>query len=87
MSKFRQLRNKNLSAMAALTLTASIIVPAGAQLIPLKADAGQQLGQTNFDEGVGLPWHIVESAPAEMEFEELLPAVRTDGTVSSATEV
>ena len=69
MSKFRQLRNKSLSAMAALTLTASIIVPAGAQLIPLKADAGQQLGQTNFDEGVGLPWHIVESAPAEMEFE------------------
>ena len=51
MSKFRQLRNKSLSAMAALTLTASIIVPAGAQLIPLKADAGQQLGQTNFDEG------------------------------------
>ena len=31
--------------------------------------AGEQLGQTDFDDGVGLPWHIVESEPAEMEFE------------------
>ncbi|MBQ3968230.1 MAG: glycoside hydrolase family 9 protein [Lachnospiraceae bacterium] len=33
------------------------------------AQAGQQLGQTDFDDGVGLPWHIVESEPAKMEFE------------------
>lgn len=32
------------------------------------AYAGQQLGQTNFDDGVGLPWHVCESAPGEMEF-------------------
>lgn len=31
--------------------------------------AGELLGQTNFDDGVGLPWHICETAPAEMEFE------------------
>ena len=31
--------------------------------------AGQQLGQTDFENGVGLPWHVCESAPGEMEFE------------------
>ncbi|MBQ7487029.1 MAG: glycoside hydrolase family 9 protein, partial [Clostridia bacterium] len=33
------------------------------------AMAGQQLGQTNFDDGSGLPWHVVESMTAKMEFE------------------
>lgn len=31
--------------------------------------AGQQLGQTDFSDGVGLPWHVCESAPGEMDFE------------------
>lgn len=31
--------------------------------------AGQQLGQTDFESGVGLPWHVCESAPGEMDFE------------------
>ena len=31
--------------------------------------AGQQLGQTDFENGVGLPWHVCESAPGKMEFE------------------
>ena len=31
--------------------------------------AGEQLGATDFDDGVGLPWHIVESIPADMDFE------------------
>lgn len=36
---------------------------------PLGVIAGQQLGQTDFDDGVGLPWHICESRTAEMEFD------------------
>jgi endoglucanase len=36
---------------------------------PLGVMAGQQLGQTDFDNGVGLPWHICESRTAEMEFD------------------
>ncbi len=32
------------------------------------AFAGQQLGQTDFESGAGLPWHVCESAPGEMEF-------------------
>ncbi len=34
----------------------------------LTASAGQQLGQTDFENGIGLPWHVCESAPGEMEF-------------------
>ena len=34
----------------------------------LRASAGQQLGQTDFENGVGLPWHVCESVPGEMEF-------------------
>ena len=32
-------------------------------------NAGEQLGQTDFDDGVGLPWHICESETGKMEFE------------------
>lgn len=35
----------------------------------MTAYAGQQLGQTDFSDGVGLPWHVCESAPGEMDFE------------------
>ena len=31
--------------------------------------AGQQLGQTDFDDGVGLPWHICESTTGKMDFD------------------
>ncbi|MBE6852317.1 MAG: glycosyl hydrolase family 5 [Ruminococcus sp.] len=31
-------------------------------------NAGQQLGQLDFDDGVGLPWHICESETGKMEF-------------------
>ncbi|MBQ8959756.1 MAG: glycoside hydrolase family 9 protein [Ruminococcus sp.] len=50
-------------------MTLSAMAPAAAVLFPMNAQAGQQLGQTDFDEGVGLPWHICESAPGEMDFE------------------
>ncbi len=36
---------------------------------PLYASAGQQLGQTDFDDGVGLPWHVCESTTGKMDFE------------------
>ncbi|WP_303838459.1 glycoside hydrolase family 9 protein [Ruminococcus flavefaciens] len=56
------------SALAAVVVAAGAVCPAGTQFAPLTADAGQQLGQTDFENGVGLPWHIVESAPGEMDF-------------------
>ena len=69
MSKKSSLRNKAVSTVAAVMIAAASFAPAAVRLAPLYASAGQQLGQTDFDEGVGLPWHIVESAPGEMDFE------------------
>lgn len=57
-----------LSLMAAAVVAAGACVPAGALNARISANAGQQLGQTDFEQGVGLPWHIVESAPGEMDF-------------------
>lgn len=34
----------------------------------LSAYAGQQLGQTDFESGVGLPWHTCESMTGKMDF-------------------
>jgi endoglucanase len=53
---------KTLATVSALCLTASLMVPMG-------ADAGQMLGQLNFDDGVGLPWHVCESATASLDFD------------------
>ncbi len=65
------MRNKLIGKAVSGLMAAVIAVgsTAPAVLSPLTADAGQQLGQTDFDEGVGLPWHICESAPGEMDFE------------------
>ncbi len=62
-------RNRTASVAAAVMIAAASLAPTALRLVPLSANAGQQLGQTDFNEGVGLPWHIVESAPGEMDFE------------------
>ena len=41
----------------------------GLSALTITASAGEQLGQTDFDDGSGLPWHICESATGEMDFE------------------
>ena len=61
-----RLIGKAVSGFIAAVLAVGSAAPA---ICPLMADAGQQLGQTDFDKGAGLPWHICESAPGEMDFE------------------
>ena len=68
MKKFRHLRNKAVSLSAAALITFASAAPAFFQSPISDAYAGQQLGQTNFDDGIGLPWHIVESGPSKMKF-------------------
>ena len=68
MNKRTKFGKRAFSAMAAAAVAAGIMAPAVMQVVPMTANAGQQLGQMNFDSGVGLPWHIVESAPGEMDF-------------------
>lgn len=69
MSKFKKLRRSTLLALTAAVLASSSTLPIMYEVLDLNAFAGEQLGQTNFDEGVGLPWHVCESAPGEMDFE------------------
>lgn len=57
-----QIWKRVISAAMAATLVA------GGSLCALPASAGQQLGQTNFDNGVGLPWHVCESLTGKMNF-------------------
>ena len=38
------------------------------QSAALSVFAGEQLGQSDFNDGVGLPWHICESATGQMDF-------------------
>ena len=60
---------KSILCTAAALVTLSSAAPYAGQLAVMNSYAGEQLGQTNFDEGVGLPWHICESAPGEMDFQ------------------
>ncbi|MBR1392692.1 MAG: glycoside hydrolase family 9 protein [Ruminococcus sp.] len=56
-----------LAAAAAAVLMAVSAVPT--EFVGMiTAHAGEQLGQTDFENGVGLPWHIVESIAGEMDF-------------------
>ncbi|MDE5945892.1 MAG: glycoside hydrolase family 9 protein [Oscillospiraceae bacterium] len=49
---------------AAMLTTATVGIVA-----PMSASAGNMLGQSNFDEGVGLPWHTCETNPAKQHFD------------------
>ncbi|MGN1411019.1 MAG: glycoside hydrolase family 9 protein [Oscillospiraceae bacterium] len=53
---------KALASISAVCIVSSMMVPFG-------ANAGQMLGQLDFDDGIGLPWHICESATAKLEFD------------------
>ncbi len=53
---------KKIQLMAAIA--AAVLLPYGT----LPAMAGELLGQSDFNEGAGLPWHICESATGKMDF-------------------
>ncbi len=69
MAKNKNLKRRAVSAAAACVIAASAAAPAFYEVISTPAFAGEQLGQTNFDDGVGLPWHVCESEPGKMDFE------------------
>lgn len=55
-----------LQALTSLMLSAILIMTTFDGIL---ANAGQMLGQLNFDSGVGLPWHTCETIPGECEFD------------------
>jgi endoglucanase len=55
-------------------ITAAMLASTVATTMPgfimtASAAGGQMLGQTNFDDGVGLPWHTCETQPAKVKFD------------------
>ena len=51
-------------------LAASMLTTATVGMIaPMSASAGNMVGQSNFDEGIGLPWHTCETNPAKQSFD------------------
>ncbi len=65
------LKNKLKRTAALLTISAvTALNVVGTSITPVNhVSAGQQIGQTDFENGVGLPWHVCESAPGEMDFD------------------
>ena len=53
------------SLLAATMLTTATV----SFVAPMSASAGNMLGQSNFDDGVGLPWHTCETNPAKQNFD------------------
>jgi endoglucanase len=54
-------------------ITAAMLATTAAASLPGMAltasAAGEMLGQTNFDKGIGLPWHTCVTQPAELKFD------------------
>ena len=59
---------KKLSAFAAALVMAFSSLPAGIY-VNNNVSADELLGATDFNDGIGLPWTVVETAPADADFE------------------
>jgi endoglucanase len=63
------MHNKIAKAITGSLTAAAMLATSAMAFIPMSASAGQQLGQVDFDEGVGLPWHTCETNPAKQTFD------------------
>ncbi|MBR3969974.1 MAG: glycoside hydrolase family 9 protein [Ruminococcus sp.] len=64
------MHNKISKAIVGSLMSAAMLATAVTSVIaPMSASAGQQLGQTDFTDGTGLPWHTCETNPAKQKFE------------------
>ena len=63
------MHKKIAKAVTSSLMAASMVASSVAALVPMSASAGNCLGQNDFDDGVGLPWHICVTNPAEQKFD------------------
>ncbi|MCD8188215.1 MAG: glycoside hydrolase family 9 protein [Ruminococcus sp.] len=56
-------------AITGSLIAATMLTTSATAFIPMSASAGDMLGQHTFDEGVGLPWHVCQTSPANQYFE------------------
>ncbi|MDO4864592.1 MAG: glycoside hydrolase family 9 protein [Ruminococcus sp.] len=52
-----------------LMAAAMAAAPVTGAMVPVGANAGELLGATDFEDGVGIPWHTCSSASARQDFE------------------
>ena len=62
------MHNRIAKAITGSLTAAAMLATSAMTFIPMSASAGQQLGQCDFEEGVGLPWHTCETNPAKQTF-------------------
>ena len=62
------MHKKIAKAITSSLMAATMIASSAVALVPMSASAGNCLGQNDFDDGVGLPWHICVTNPAEQKF-------------------
>jgi len=62
------MHKKIAKAITGSLTAAAMLATSAVAFIPMSASAGQQLGQVDFNEGVGLPWHTCETNPAKQTF-------------------
>ena len=63
------MHKKIAKAVTSSLMAASMVASSVAALVPMSAAAGNCLGQNDFDDGIGLPWHICVTNPAEQKFD------------------
>ncbi len=70
MKKMSKPKKSAVKAIAGSFMAAAMTVASYTGVIaPLSTNAGELLGATDFDDGVGLPWHTCETLPAKQDFE------------------
>ena len=63
------MHKKMVKAVAGSFVAATMLATSAAAMIPMGAFAKDYcVGQTNFDDGVGLPWHTCVTNPAQQSF-------------------
>ena len=63
------MHKKMAKAITGSLMAATMLASSAAAFIPMNADAGLCVGQVDFDEGVGLPWHTCVTNPANQKME------------------
>jgi endoglucanase len=62
------MHKKMAKAITGSLMAATMLATTATAFVPMSAFAGSCVGQSTFEEGVGLPWHICVTNPAEQSF-------------------
>jgi len=69
MGGYLTMHRRIVKAITGSLTAAAVVATSAAAYIPMSVAAGSCVGQSNFDNGVGLPWHTCVTNPATQTFE------------------